>query len=126
MALTLPTKVRNAIADCVVDLLDAGTGAGKLKIGTTAMASTLVTLTYSDPAFGAAAAGVATASAITEGTAVAAGTAAEAIMTDSDDTDVITGLTVGTGSENVVLTSVGIAVDDVVRISSQTVTQPAS
>ena len=126
MALTLPTNVRNAMCDACVDLLDAGSGAAGLRIGTAGMAADLVECTYSDPAYGASATGVATASAITDGTATGAGTAAEAVMEDSDNNAVISGLTVGTSASDINLSSVGIAVDDIVSITSQTVTQPAS
>lgn len=64
MAVTHPTAVRNAIADLVVDGIDAGAAAGTLEFQTAGSVE-VATLTFSDPAFGAAAAGVATASAIT-------------------------------------------------------------
>lgn len=125
MALTLSTAARNAMCNAAVDLIDAGSGAGTLKLYTSADAL-LVTLTFSDPAFGNAATGVATASAITNGTAGDTGTAAKASMLDSDATVVISGLVVGAGSGDVNLNSVSITTGDVVSITSMTVTQPAS
>ena len=58
-----PTTVRNTIANTVVDLIDAGAGAGELKFFTSNGGSLLATLTFSDPAFGAASAGAAAANA---------------------------------------------------------------
>ena len=69
MATRLPTAARNAACDAVVDLLDAGAGAGTIKIYTgsqpasandAASGTLLATITLSDPAFGAASTGVAT------------------------------------------------------------------
>ena len=65
MAITLSTAARNAAANAVVDLVDAGSGAGKLVIMTAGDVE-VATLTFSDPAFGNAASGTATASAIRE------------------------------------------------------------
>lgn len=61
MAITISTPAGvNAACDAIVDLVDAGAGAGHIQIATTAFASILSTITCSDPAFGAASAGVAT------------------------------------------------------------------
>lgn len=125
MALTLSTALRNAACDAIVDTIDQGSGAGKLKFYTSG-AALLVTLTFSDPAFGGAAAGVATANAITDGTATGAGTADNASITDSADTVLISGLTVATSAANINLSSVSISINDVVSITSMTVTMPAS
>ena len=128
MALTLSTAARNAACDAVVDLIDGGSGdaTGDIQIGTSGMGTILVTNNFSNPAFGAAAAGVATAAAISDGTAGNTGTAAEASIRDRDNTDVITGLTVGTGSEDVVLNTTSITSGDTVAYSSGTITMPAS
>ena len=126
MALTLPTASRNAMCNALVDKVDDGAGDGYLEIGTTGMGTTLVSQNFSDPAFGDAATGVATANAIDDGTATATGTAAEARIRDSDANDIITGLTVGTGSEDIVLNTTSITNGDKVEITSMTVTMPAS
>jgi len=93
----LGTAARNAAADGIVDLIDGGAGAGLIDIRSgappatpqTASSGTLGgTLTCSDPAFGNAAAGVATASAITSDTdADASITAGYFRVFDSDKTD---------------------------------------
>ena len=97
MALRLAATARNAACDAIVDLIDAGAGAGTLVIRTgtqpanpqtAATGTTLATLTFSDPAFGNSAAGVATANAITSDTNVdATGTAGWARVYDSDGAD---------------------------------------
>jgi hypothetical protein len=98
-AVHLVPAAQNAAADAIVDLIDAGAAAGTIKIydGTMpADASTavstqtlLATLTFSDPAFGDASSGVATASSITSDTSAdATGTASWARIADSDGTTV--------------------------------------
>lgn len=73
----LSTAARNGMADGLVDLIDGGSGAGTcaIRVGSPptnpsdASSGTLLgTLTFSDPAFGAASSGAATASAITSDT----------------------------------------------------------
>lgn len=130
MSVTLETVARNAACDGVVDLVDAGAGAGKLQIKTSAGTSTfdngkVATLTFSDPAFGAASSGVATANAITSDTNATAGTAAKAYFYDSSNTPILQ-CTVGTSGADINLSSVSIGSGDTVAISSLTVTMPAS
>lgn len=69
MATRLPTAARNAACDAVADLVDAGVGAGTIdvRVGSQPASANdaptgtlLATFTLNDPAFGAAAAGVAT------------------------------------------------------------------
>lgn len=59
MAVTLATATRTVVCDAIVDLADAGAGAATIQIATTAFASILATITCADPAYGAAASGVA-------------------------------------------------------------------
>ena len=59
MALTNSTALRNAMADKVTDLLDAGSGAAKLIIEDSGDTE-LVEITLNDPSFGVAVAGVIT------------------------------------------------------------------
>lgn len=127
MALTLATATRNAMCNACVDLIDVGTGTtgGVIKI-TSSGDILLVTLTFSATAFGSANTGVATANAITNGTAVASNTAAKASIHDRDDATIISGLVVGAGSGDINLNSTSITSGDVVSITSMTVTQPAS
>jgi hypothetical protein len=121
---TLTTAARNAACNAIVDLIDAGSGAGTLVFETSGDAE-VATLTFSDPAFGNAATGVATASAITSDTNAAGGTIAQASAFDSDDNKVIE-MTCGTSGAEINLSSLTIAGGDTVSCSSLTITQPAS
>jgi len=124
----------SAAADAVVDLIDGGAGAGTLKIyaGTiptnadTAVGAQvlLATLTFTDPAFGAASNGVATASAITSDTSAdATDTAAWFRIADSNAVTVLDG-TVGTSGDDINLNTVSIVAGATVSITSLTYTQP--
>lgn len=123
MAVTYTTAVKNARLDAVTTAIDAGASAGKLEIGTTSMGTVLATITLADPAAGAASGGVLTLTMPQSDTSAdAGGTAAEARIRDSNNTDIITGLTVGTGSEDIVLDSVSISAGQTVTINSATIT----
>jgi hypothetical protein len=123
MAVTYSTTLKNNRMDEITALVDAGAGAGKLEIGTAAMASVLATITLADPCAPAASGGVLTFTMPQSDTSADAdGTAAAARIRDSDNNDVITGLTVGTGSEDIVLDSVSITTGQTVTISSATLT----
>lgn len=133
--INLLAAVANAACDAIVDAIDAGSGAGTCEIydgSKPAGPATAVTdqvllavLTFSDPAFGAASNGVATASAITQdSSANATGTATWFRVKDSDGNAKWDG-TVGVGSDydlNVVTTS--IVATQPVQVSSFTVTVP--
>jgi hypothetical protein len=121
-AVTHPTSVRNTVANTVVDLLDAGAGAGILRIETSG-AVEVATLTFSDPAFSNAASGIATANAITSDTNATGGTAAQFEARDSDANAVFLG-SVGTSGADINLSSVGIGAGDTVSISSLTYEAP--
>lgn len=123
MAVTYPTALKNTRLDAVDDAVNAGAAAGTLEIGTTGMGAVLVTITLNDPAFNAAAAGAMSLDATSlSGTASGTGTAAAARIRDSDSNDVVTGLTVGTGSEDIVLDSASITSGQTVTITSGTIT----
>jgi len=128
MALTLPTLSRNAMVDALTARINSGTSLGKLNIYDAGKAHLLVTCLFANPAFSAAVTGVGTAHTIADGTAVASYTAAVAEITDGagSPADVITGLVVGAGSGDISLNSTTITSGDVVRITSMTITQPAS
>jgi hypothetical protein len=126
MAVTLTTAARNAACNAVVNLLNAGTpgdAAGDIAFSTSAPA-TLCVCPLSNPAFGAAAVGVATAAAITTGVATAAGTCALALFRDRANAEVFR-CAVGTAGSDINLSSVTIAINDTIAISSLTYTQPA-
>ena len=122
--------LRNNMLDEIAALVDAGAGAGKLRIyngsrpATGGTATTLLAeLTFSDPAFAAAAAGVLTANAITDDTSAdAAGTATWFRVVDSNNVFVYDG-SVGTSGEDLNLNTTTFSVGLNVAISSLTITE---
>lgn len=134
MAFRLGTTMRNAGANGIVDVIDQGSGAGTCKIYTSTQPGSvggtygtlLGTLTFSDPAFGNAATGVATASSITSDTnADASGTAGTFTITDSD-LNVLADGTCGTSGADMNFDNNVIVAGGTIAISSMTVTQPIS
>lgn len=119
MAVTYATDVKNDRMDAVTTQIGAS---GVLEIGTTAMGTVLASISLANPAAPGASGGVLTFTMPQSDTSAdAGGTAAAARITDGTN-DVITGLTVGTGSEDIVLDSVSISAGQTVTISSATIT----
>lgn len=129
MAITLPNESRNAACNAIVDLIDAGSGAGTLEFKTAASTvagtSEAATLTFSDPAFGVASAGVATANAINSDTNATGGTVGYFTIFDSDSNDIMQG-TVAVSGADIDLSSLVVGATDTVSMSSLTATMPAS
>jgi hypothetical protein len=114
------------MCDALVDLVDAGAAAGTLEFQTGAGAE-VATCTLNDPAFGAAAAGVATmgvAPAVTDASATG-GTTTKALFKDSNGTEVFR-CTVSTVGADINLTNNVIVAGETVTVTSLTVTVPAS
>ncbi len=127
MGITLTAAARNAMCDALVDLVDAGTTdtTGDLEIMTSGDVE-VATLTWAaTPAFGAAAAGVATMNAIQDDTSATGGTAALHKFQDRDNTEVWRG-NVQTSGGDLNLSSLSVGAGDTVQVSSYTVTVPAS
>lgn len=135
MALRLSTDTRNKACDAIVDDIDAGSGAGTITIrtgsqptnvGDSESGTLLGTLTFSDPAFGAASTGTATASAITSDTSAdATGTAGHARIFDSS-ANIVMDCTCGQGSGDVNFDDNTIVAEGTIAISSMTLTVPIS
>lgn len=124
MAVTYSTACKQARLEAVIAKIDAGAGAGKLKIGTAGMASTLATLTLADPC-GSASGDTLTFDFdpdISDTSADNTGTAAAAIITDSDDNTIISGLTVGLAATDIILDSTSITAGQTVTITTGTIT----
>jgi hypothetical protein len=120
MSVTHPTAVRTAVADFIVDQLDAGAGPGTIEFRTGG-GTEVATLTFDDPAFGAASAGVATAGTITDDTNATGGTIAIAVMLDSDSNEIFRcSVTATGGGGDIELTSVVVAGGGTVSLTSLT------
>lgn len=125
MAVTHPTNVRNALCDYVVDQLDLNTPPGKLIMQTGASA-TVATLTFANPAFGAAASGTATANAIAADTNAVGGTIAKAELRQGGGTAIVLcSVTATGGGGDIQLNSVVISAGQQVSITSLTYSAPA-
>lgn len=125
------SAAQNAAANAIAALLNSGTiviytgvqpAAGGALSGNTA----LVTLTFGATAFGSAASGVATANAITNGTAGATGTATWFRCLKSDGTTIVMDGTVGTSGCNMNIGSTSISSGAVISCSSFTYTDEAT
>lgn len=125
MSVTHPTAVRTGIADFVVDQLDEGTPPGNLVMQTSG-GVTVATLPFSNPAFGAASSGTATASAITSDTNAVGGTIAKAELRNAAGTaKVLCSVTATGGGGDITLSSVVISAGQTVAVSSLTYAAPA-
>lgn len=130
MAIAYPSTLRNTRMDAINTAVNAGAGAGLLRIydgtrpATGGAATTLLAeLTFSDPAFAGAAAGVLTASAITQdASANATGTASWFRVVDSVATVVMDG-NCGTSGSDLNLTTLSIVATQPVSVSSFVLTE---
>jgi hypothetical protein len=121
MAVIYASGLRTTRMDAVKTAIDAGSGAGKLKILTSGDVL-LATLTLSDPC-GTVSGDTLTFSAISSDTSAdATGTAAKATITTSADADVVTGLTVSTSGANINLNTTSIVSGATVAMTSGTLT----
>jgi hypothetical protein len=126
MSVVYTTAVKAARMTAVRDQIDAGAGAGVLQIGTTGMATVLAEITLADPS-GTVSGAVLTLSGFprSDTSANATGTAAAARIRDSNGTDIITGLTVGTSGSDINLDNTSINTGQTVTINSATITHAA-
>jgi hypothetical protein len=96
MAVTHSTTARDIACNAVVDLIDSGATAGTLDFRA-ASSTSVVVCTFATTAFGAAATGLATAEAITDGTASTAGTVTIAVALASCSTEIFRCTVTSTG-----------------------------
>jgi hypothetical protein len=123
MAVTYSTATKQARLNAVIAAIDAGAGPGKLKIRDSGNV-VLATLTLADPS-GTASGGTLTFDFdpdISDTLADASGDADNAIITDSDDTTVISGLTVGLSGTDIILDSIEITAGQSVTLTTGTIT----
>lgn len=122
----LSDTAANAEANALAALMNGGTiclytGTQPATANTGLSGNTLLaTLTFGNPAFGSAAAGVITANAIASGTAVATGTATWYRIYESNGTTVVMDGDVATSGDNLDLPTTSIVAGETVSISSFT------
>ncbi len=125
MAVTHPAAVRTGIADYVVDQIDVNTPPGKIVMQTSG-GTTVATLTFANPAFGAASAGVAVANAIVADTNAVGGTIAKAELRQGGATPIILcSVTATGGGGDIQLNSVVISAGQQVSLTSLNYAAPA-
>lgn len=135
MATRINDAARNAAANAVTALLDAGAGPGYIEIRTGAQPASVITvpsgvllstLVLSDPAFGAAVGGTASANPITDDvSADATGSAGWFRGFDSTGVAVIDGTITATGGGgDLELNDIDIVADSIVQVNSWKVTMP--
>lgn len=122
MPIVYTTSIKNSRMTVVRDAIDAGSGPGVLQIGTTGMASVLAEIVLDDPC-GTVSGGVLSFSGFpkSDSSANASGTAAAARIRDSSGNDVVTGLTVGLSSSDIILDSVSITSGQQVTINNASI-----
>lgn len=135
MTMRISTAIRNALCDAAVDSIDSGAGTAKLQLWSgsvpaqvtdTPAGTKLAEFDLPNPAFGASAAGVATANAISDVVGLAAGTVGFARVVDRDGTGLWDNDDVGTSGTQIVLNTLTISVGLDVSVSSWLVQMPAS
>lgn len=126
MAVTHPTAVRTGIADFVVDQIDEGTPPGLLVFQQSG-GTTVCTITLNNPAFGAAANGVATLDVdpVLTSDGATAGTIAKAEFRNAAGTAKILCACGTSGSDINIPGGLALATDDTVTVTSLTYTAPA-
>jgi hypothetical protein len=121
MTVAHSTNTRTAVADLVVDRIDAGAGAGVLRFYTAGYGTQLCEITLSDPAFAAASSGAAalTIGAALEGTCSAGGVVAKFRFLDSDGAEVLNG-DVSTSGADINLNDTTVITGTIIRITGIT------
>jgi hypothetical protein len=124
MAVTHHSALRDVLCNAAVDSIDNGAAAGTLEFQTAASAE-VATLTFSDPAFGAASSATATASAISSDTNATGGTITKAVLQDSDGNDkILCSVTATGGGGDIELSAVVISAGQTVAVTALTYTAP--
>jgi len=125
MSVIYNSTVRTARLNVVASAVAAGDDPGVLQVGTAGMALVLYEIPLTDPP--SVAGDVLTLlAAPAEVTAVASGTAAAARVRDSNDADVVTGLTVGLSDADVLTDVLAVVENQTVRALGATITHPSA
>jgi len=128
MAITIAAASRNAACNAIVDLVDLGSTNATGRLVLMASGDVVVsTLAMSAVAFGNAAAGVATAAAITDDVNAVGGSVVAFKVTDRNNNEIFRGSVTNTaGNGDLKLSSILVGASDTVTVSSLTVTMPAA
>ena len=138
MTIRLSVAARNAAANAVADLADAGAGSGLLRIYTgsqpasadlAATGTLLAAFTLNDPAFGSAGSGTATLSVAPtlSTTGLAAGDAGWFRLLDSTAATVLDGsVTAAGGGGNLIISTITVSVGLTLQLTAGTLTMPAA
>ncbi len=119
MAMTYSTALKTARMNAIVSIAGAG---AKLEIGTAGMATVLASFTFGS-VIGTVSGDTLTFSGLplSDTSADATGTAAEARIRTSGNVDIITGLTVSSTSGNIILDNTSINAGQTVNLTSGTI-----
>lgn len=126
MSVIYTTTAKNARLTAVVNLIDAGSGAGVLVIGTSSLSGStgvLATITLQKPSFSVSG-GVMTLNGTPSALISAAGAAALAELRDSNSNTVVSGLTVGTSATDIIVGTTTFVQNVNVTVNSGTITEP--
>ena len=122
MSVTYVTALKTTRMTAVLSAIDAGAGAGKIRIYNAAYANILVEIDLADPSAVVAGTELTFAGMPKSGVGSFAGNAAIARILDSVNTVVVEGLTVGMVGTDIIIDNVSIAVGQTVNISSGKIT----
>lgn len=138
MSIRLPVATRNTIADAVADLVDAGSGAGILRVYSGSQPASadlpftgtlLATFILNDPAFAAASAGSAAliVSPALSTTGVGAGDAGWCRLLTSAGATIMDGsVSAAGGGGNMIMSTVTISIGLTLTLTAGTITMPAA
>jgi hypothetical protein len=138
MTIRLPIASRNVAANAVADLVDAGSGAGLVRVYSgsqpasadlAATGTLLAAFTLNDPAFGSAVAGTATlvVSPALSTTGLAAGDAGWFRVVDSTGATVLDGSVTATGGGgDLIMSTITVSVGLTLQLTAGTTTMPAA
>jgi hypothetical protein len=122
MSVTYDATTQNSRMSSSLTRIDNNASAAKLEIGTAAMATVLVSITLSKPSFSLTTNVLTMLGVPKSGSASNTGTAAAARIRDGGNSDIITGLTVGTSGSDINLNSTSITSGQTVTITAFTIT----
>jgi hypothetical protein len=118
MGVIYSTAAKTARMTAVRDLIDAGAGVSKLKLGTFGMAVVLVEIPLAEPC-GTVSNGALTFQGMPlSGVASADGTAIAAVITDGDGNVIVSGLTVGTANTDIIVNTNVVSTGGTISVTS--------